>query len=156
MAGWVPDDDFSTGMMGKWLSEGTARCMDDRYSPEFDSGVFSGSFQKEAKNTLGDPAESLFDASYRAALFWGYCCEQFGGAEVEPERGYVFVRTLWENVVNDGMGNTFAAVSAAQQTIAQLGGGSLAEVYHDYANLQLHPRVRRHGTGQRRSLLLRR
>ncbi len=121
-----------------WYAEGTARFMDDRLYDDTDAGTWGATFWDEvANNTLVNPTNSLFDLSYGAALFWSYCAEQFGGAANEPERGYPFVRKLWQNAASEAASGNADDIDVASKTIRDMGGPGIDTTFHDYtiANL---------------------
>ena len=131
---WCLVGDCNSGGIGPtfggWVSEGQARCTDDRFSDDLDSATFSNSFRFDIKSTFRLPERSLFDHSYYACLFWSYCCQEFGAETGEPEAGLDFLRMFWEQirdlVTTDG-------AAALDSTIAAAGGGSLDDVYLDFA-----------------------
>ena len=123
---------------GSWTNEGSARAIDDRYSDDTDRDgpliVDGNSLMNGVHEDLGDFRDlSLFDLSYRACLFWSYCCEQFGQLQLEPDRGADFIRTFYEAIgeemEEDGVRD---AVATLDQVIRDVGGGSLERVWHDF------------------------
>lgn len=124
---------------GAWFTEGTARCLDDRYDTELDgNGPFitdTNRLMNEDHEDLGPYRDlSLMSLSYRACLFWSYCCEQLGTNSAEPDSGIDFVRELWENVEDDLTANaTKDALGSLKSTIVDTGGGSLNRLFHDFA-----------------------
>ena len=54
---------------------------------------------------LGNPDQRLADASYSAALFWVYLCQNYGvnpvEPDVEPELGLDFLATFWDESDSD-------------------------------------------------------
>ncbi|MCP4250830.1 MAG: VWA domain-containing protein [bacterium] len=118
------------GTFGKWVAEGQARCTDDRTYVDLDVATFGGSFRDEIDSTFNRPEYSLFDHSYRAALFWSYACERFGALQSEPESGIDFLRDFWERI--DANGSTDSA-DALDDILGSIGGTDLDETYLNYA-----------------------
>jgi Mg-chelatase subunit ChlD len=114
---------------GSWVSEGQARCTDDRFSDDLDSATFNGSYRNSIVTTFNVPERSLLDHSYRTALFWSYCCEQMGVEDGEPEAGIDFMLRFWEQIAANA---TTDGVVAIEDAIGNAGGGSLDDVFLDY------------------------
>ncbi len=133
--------------LGAWFTEGTARTLDDRLDLELDAvGPFRTDTNrllaedevKDGKNLGAYRDKSLFDLSYRACLFWSYCCEKLGDVNVEPDSGIDFILTLWQNVESLASNGNKDSFLALKQTIADEDesnewGGQLRNVWHDYA-----------------------
>ncbi|GMU20214.1 MAG: hypothetical protein AMXMBFR13_03120 [Phycisphaerae bacterium] len=127
-------DDCDTGYIGsrfgKWVAEGTARCLDDRLYADLDSATFGATLWAEISNFMTQTDTSLTEQSYRAALFWSYCCEQLGTVSTEPQRGIDFMRRFWERIEAN---KSTDSLTALRQTITAAGGGSLDKIFHDFA-----------------------
>ncbi len=129
--------------LGAWFTEGTARTLDDRYDLELDAvGPFiTDTNRLMTENLIKDDKDfgpyrdlTLFDLSYRACLFWGYCCEQLGTIGVEPDSGIDFILKLWQNMEDDISNNGVKdSLATLKRTIVDKGGGNLRYVFHDYA-----------------------
>lgn len=123
---------------GSWLTEGTARCLDDRYDTELDGNgphiTDSNRLMDSDHEDLGPYRDlSLTQLSYRACLFWSYCCEQLGSVNVEPDSGIDFVRTLWNNVEEDLTDTgTKDALGSMRRTVEEESGRSLNHFFQDY------------------------
>ncbi len=118
------------GTFGTWVSEGTARCMDDRLYADLDAATFGGSFGQECGNTMATPTTSLLSRSYDACLFWSYCCERFGSTLTEPQRGVDFMLAFWEKISANGSTD---AVTALRDTLSDFKADSLDIPFRDYA-----------------------
>ena len=115
------DYDFSgtskSQILGSWVTEGTASCMDDRWSAGGDGATEGVAFHSYAGWALTYPGESLLDKSYDAGLFFSYCCEQLDRNMVEPERGYRFIRNYWENAETAFNGSNISSLDILEDTI---------------------------------------
>ncbi|NOT01797.1 MAG: VWA domain-containing protein [Phycisphaerales bacterium] len=123
---------------GSWYTEGTARCLDDRYDNELDG---NGPYITDSNRLMGsDDADlgpyrdlSLTQLSYRGCLFWGYCCEQLGSVNVEPDSGIDFIRTLWENTEADLIDSgSKDAIGSMRRTVEEESGRPLDTFFQDY------------------------
>jgi len=128
----VRDCDSGTlgGTFGQWISEGTARCIEDHLYLDHDLGGafhFAGNGIQE---TFANPGRSLYDLSYEGCLFWSYCLEQMGTVNVEPEYGVDFMVDFWEQIEDNGSNN---GARALREVIEDAGRGSLQALYLDYA-----------------------
>ena len=62
------------GGWGAWVTEGTARYMQDKMFSDLDGSNYSfAGFMDEINGTMNIPETSLMDLSYKACLFWNYC-----------------------------------------------------------------------------------
>ncbi len=127
-------NDCNSGYMGstfgKWVAEGTARCLDDRLYGDLDGATFDSSFWEEVSQFMDQPDTSLVDQSYRACLFWSYCCERLGSTAAEPQRGIDFMRRFWEQIAANGSTDSLQAL---RDEVQDSGGGSLDAIFHDFA-----------------------
>ncbi len=112
---------------GSWVTEGMARAMQDKIYDDLDTdpdasciAPYLSSVSSYLKGGSDSPPQQelpIWDNSYRAALWWTYLMEQFGEATDEPVYGADFIRTWYENAVDNGVaGNSFATTD---QTIKQ-------------------------------------
>lgn len=115
---------------GSWVSEGTARCMDDRLYADLDAATFGGSFWSQVNGvTMPSPTTSLLSRSYDSCLFWSYCCERYGSTLAEPQRGVDFMLAFWEKISANGSTDALAAL---RDTLSDT-GGELDTTFRDYA-----------------------
>ncbi|MBI4716172.1 MAG: VWA domain-containing protein [Planctomycetes bacterium] len=111
---------------GKWVSEGTARNMEDQLYLDLDLRNPGGSVQ----DVFNHPEYSLFDLSYNGATFWKYCAEQVGSFAAEPEFGADLLVDFWEQIESS---ETTSGSRALNRVIARTPRGSLRSLYIDYA-----------------------
>ncbi|MEP0842405.1 MAG: VWA domain-containing protein [Phycisphaerae bacterium] len=130
VAGADCDANYIGSTFGKWVAEGTARCMDDRLYSDLDGATFSATFWNEVSTFMDQPDTALVDQSYRACLFWSYLCERLGSTASEPQRGVNFMRRFWEQIAANG---TTDSLTALRDEIVDSGGGSLDKMFHDFA-----------------------
>lgn len=124
------DANYIGSTFGKWVAEGTARCLDDRLYTDLDGSTVSASFWSEVSKFMDQPDVSLVDQSYRACLFWSYCCERMGSTSTEPQRGIDFMVRFWAQIAANG---TTDSLTALRDEIVDSGGGSLDKIFHDFA-----------------------
>lgn len=87
----------------KWVMEGQARASEDK-TCVFPNATHCFTWDTKVKkywlgqvqSYLGAPEQSLMEASYNAALFWGYVMEQFSTTQVEPQYGMDVLLQYWE------------------------------------------------------------
>jgi len=124
------------GPWGDAACEGQARMMQDHVYTDIDTTPHScNSAQGQFDAYLAEPNRTLWGLSYSAALFWKYLAEQYGDVSSEPEDGADFIRTWWQNAVDDF--DTPDIVALTRETIQDEGGPGLDGAFHDFtiANL---------------------
>lgn len=97
---------------GKWVSEGHARAMQDKIYTDLDTdpaasctaGYNDAVRFYLAGNNSNPPQQqlSIWNNSYRAALWWTYLMEQFGNNNEEPAFGADFITEWYEQAVLAG------------------------------------------------------
>lgn len=106
------------GGLGDWVIEGTARYMQDKVFTDLDASNYSfAGFVDETQGTIASPGTSLLDLSYKACLFWTYAGEQLAGPQTEPEYGYEFTKTFFDEFVEDAAFGDLSALWALDDAI---------------------------------------
>jgi Mg-chelatase subunit ChlD len=123
---------------GKWISEGTARALQDRMCVGTDQNncisldqmsIVTPNYVNDLNKYLADPNLSILDASYKAAGFWTYLMERFGTSTAEPERGLDFMLAMWQNTTaNPGLDG----ISILDITLALSGTTTFREAWKDW------------------------
>ncbi|MFK7956327.1 MAG: VWA domain-containing protein [Lysobacterales bacterium] len=122
-------DAGAPGGLGKWVTEGQARALQDKFYLDLDTdpeascvlpylgqvnGYLAG---KPSKGVLPDTNKPLWSLSYDAALFWTYLMEQTGIIADEPLLGVDFLVTWWDKAleIDDGAGSMEITEAAIQE-----------------------------------------
>ena len=117
-------DYYKQSSWGLWAVEGSARAMEDKIWLDNDASSKNTSYVRDVGIYLNNPNQNLFDASYRAALFWTYLSEQLGDSSLaEPGRGVDFIRRFWANAE----GKKPDGVECLRETIDQFSPGTTLE-----------------------------
>ncbi|MDJ0654513.1 MAG: VWA domain-containing protein [Xanthomonadales bacterium] len=86
--------------MGKWVTEGHARALQDKIYTDFDidpNADCRTTFEGDVDEYLTDlHHQPLWTLSYNAALWWAYLMEQFGEIPIEPLYGVDFLVTWYD------------------------------------------------------------
>ncbi|MFK7957674.1 MAG: carboxypeptidase regulatory-like domain-containing protein [Lysobacterales bacterium] len=93
-------------LWGNTVCEGQARAMQDKVYNLLDllpSASCTAPYLGQVNNYLGDTNQSLWLASYDAALWWTYLTEQYGINEQEPGLGVDFLTLWWGQAVAAGL-----------------------------------------------------
>ncbi len=92
--------------LGKWVTEGHARALQDKIYAEFDTLPETDCrtiFVSQVNNYLTDVHDqSLWNLSYDAALWWAYLMEQYGQIRDEPWYGADFLVTWYDQALAAG------------------------------------------------------
>jgi len=118
--------------LGTWISEGMARCMDDRHFADHDNITLPFFLWDEVQGTMNSTDESLTELSYRACLWWSYLCEQLGTTTTEPEYGIDFISLFYDQMSSDISGGTKDGVTTTDRAIRSAGGRDMASLWQDY------------------------
>ncbi len=124
---------------GSWITEGTARSLQDRMCVGTDQNncisidqmsIVTPNYVNDLNKYLADPNLSILDASYTSAGFWTYLMEQFGTSTAEPERGLDFMLAMWQNTTaNPGLDG----ISILDITLGLSGTTTFREVWKDWS-----------------------
>lgn len=122
---------------GKWTQwgsmpvEGTARMMQDKIYNDLDANAGCITYRGEVNGYLGNPNQTLWNASYASALFWNYLAEQFGDVTDEPQRGVDVIEQFWSNA--EASNSSPDTVAAIRKTIKDYDtDATLEKVWHDF------------------------
>ncbi len=92
--------------LGKWVTEGHARALQDKIYEEFDTEPDTDcrtKFIDQVNDYLEDELNvSLWNLSYDAALWWAYLMEQYGEVTGEPWYGADFLVTWYDQALLAG------------------------------------------------------
>ena len=125
--------DGSEWTWGDWVWEGTASTIEDRIATWADAEPAQDGFRAEIAPFFNNYKwnDSLCDLAYSAALFWSYCCEQYG-SPVEPASGIDFLHSFF---IYSAADDTFDAISVLDKTIGVFTGGDrdLDDTFSDFA-----------------------
>ncbi len=94
------------GIWGNTVCEGQARAMQDKIYTVLDflpSASCTAPYLGQVNNFLGDTNQSIWLASYDAALWWTYLTEQYGTIKQEPGLGVDFLTLWWGQAVAAGL-----------------------------------------------------
>ncbi|MFN8446503.1 MAG: VWA domain-containing protein [Caldilineaceae bacterium] len=109
-----------------WMTEGTARAMEDLAFDNIDNWptsltAVSSSFNKQVNEYLNNTNVDITSQPqrYNSALWWKYFTEQYGTINTEPQRGVDAMLKLWQAAatqddiaaVNTALGNLGAGVN---------------------------------------------
>lgn len=122
---------------GNWATwgtmpvEGTARMMQDKIYSDLDANAGCITYRDTVNSLLGSPNQSIWNASYKSALFWNYMAEQYGAPAVEPSPGINFVRRFWENAqANNASPDLVATIRETLHDFDTT--ATLENVFHDF------------------------